>query len=207
MLLDVSASITKLEFSGITEALSEFCETVRPQDHVVFLTFGEDVETLFNLDGQALIDGQATELLKQLTNPDQRTLLFEAINQMSELCENITASESMRRVALVITDDEDIATGKATKDEALRTLQESGIPVYGFVAESSGRQELNAFGEFSRSTGGYLTILEKGAEEKGFKEVREEILQSYEAVFAADSNIVDYELASAVIQFADKGEK
>lgn len=207
LLLDVSASITKSEFGGIAEALSEFCETVRPQDHVTCITFGEDVETLFELDGQKLMDGQATELLCQMTNPDQETLLYEAINQMAELCESVPASACMRRVALVITDGEDFATGKATRDEALAHLQESGIPVYGFVAESSDQSELNAFGEFSRSTGGYLTILEKGAEQYGLEAVREEILQSYEAVFVADSNVVSNEFVSAVLQFGTEGEK
>ena len=207
LLLDVSASISDGEFKGITDALTSFCSGVRSQDHVVFLTFGEEVKTLFEMDGDELIAGQADELLQQLKNNDQRTLLFEAIHQMAELCEMVPASESMRRVGIVITDGEDIATGKATSDEALKTLQENGIPVYGFAAESAGRQEKNAFGEFSRSTGGYLTILEKGAEQEGFESVREEILQSYEAVFRADSNIVTHELTNTVLQFKSEDEK
>lgn len=207
VLLDVSASITKKEFTGITQGLEAFCRNVREQDHVLFLTFGEEVKTVFDMDGEALQEGLAEELIRQLSNPDQRTLLFEAIHQMSELAENVTAQESTRRVAFVITDGEDIATGKATREEALATLQESGIPVYGFVAGSSGRQNLNAFGEFSRATGGYLTVLTQGEEESGFEQVREELLHSYEAVFVADSNLVSNTSVSAVLQFSETGEK
>ena len=146
-------------------------------------------------------------MLKQLKNNDQRTLLFEAIHQMAELCDGAQDSESMRRVGFVITDGEDIATGKATSEEALKVLQENGIPVYGFAAASAARKDKNAFGEFSRGTGGYLTILEKGAEQKGFEKVRDEILQSYEAVFSADSNIVSHELKNIVLQFKAEEEK
>ncbi len=207
LLLDVSASISKSDFRGITDALSEFCKTVRPQDKVTCLTFGEDVETLFQFDGQELIDGAATELLAEVKNDDQRTLLFEAMHQMAELCDTVPASASTRRVGMVITDGADIATGKATSNEALQFLQENGIPVYGFAAESANRQEKNAFGEFSRSTGGYLTIIEKGSEAEGFESVRNEILQSYEAVFTADSNMVSHELTNTVLQFKSEEAK
>ena len=207
LLLDVSASISAGEFRGITDGLSAFCENVRPQDKVTCLTFGEDVKTLFQFEGQELIDGAASELLSTVKNPDQRTLLFEAMHQMAELCDSVPASESTRRVGMVITDGADIATGKATSNEALQFLQETGIPVYGFVAESSNRQEKNAFGEFSRSTGGYLTVIEKGKEAEGFEQVRKEILQSYEAVFKADSNIVSHELINTVLQFKSEETK
>lgn len=208
LLLDISASISAGEFNGITEALSAFCSTVRLVDRVTCLTFGEEVKTLFRMDGQELIDGAAAELLKEVKNNDQRTLLFEAIHQMAELCESVAPTESMRRVGIVITDGADIATGKATSDEALQVLQENGIPVYGFAADSANRQEKNAFGEFSRSTGGYLTIIEQGNELEGFEEVREEILHSYEAVFTAESNMVSHEPVNAVLQFsAEEGKQ
>lgn len=204
LLLDVSASISEQEFRGITNGLIDFCGSVRPQDQVTCLTFGEEVKMLFQFDGQELIDGAADELLNAVKNPDQRTLLFEAIRQMAELCDSVPASESTRRVGMVITDGADIATGKATSNEALQFLQENGIPVYGFAADSAKRQDKNAFGEFSRSTGGYLTIIEKGNEAEGFEQVREEILQSYEAIFSAGSNKVNHERTNVVLQLKEE---
>lgn len=207
LLLDVSASISKAEFSDITESLSKFCETIRPQDQVVFITFGEEVKTLFTMSGEELAENQASELILGLENNDQRTLLFEAVHQMSELAKSVSADDSTRRVAYVITDGADIAQGKATKEEALETLHQSGIPVYGFTAGDAGREAVNSFGEFSRATGGYLTILEKNEAFSGFDTVREEICQSYEAVFLAGSNRVSHELTGAVLEFISEGEK
>lgn len=207
LLLDVSASITKGEFQGITQALAEFCTTVREQDHVTFITFGEEVKILFEAAGNELNTGQAEEMILQLKNDDQRTLLFEAVNQTAEVCDNAGSDANTRSVCYVITDGEDIATGKATSDEALKTLQNRGIPVYGFAASSAERQNKNALGEFSRSSGGYLTILEKGSEQDGFEGVREEILHSYEALFLADSNLVSHDLVNATLQFQNEEEK
>lgn len=207
VLLDVSASIRAAEFGNISEALSEFAGTVRPQDRMVFLTFGEEVNTLFDMGGGELAEGGAETLIGNLENKDQRTLLFEAIQQAATEIRAIPASENARCVVLVITDGEDIAEGKATKDEALQTLQKNGIPVYGFTVAEAKRDAVNAFGEFSRATGGYLTILEEGSEQAGFEAVREEILDSYEALFAADSNQVSHGMVSAVLEFVKEGEK
>lgn len=207
VLLDVSASIRAAEFRNISEVLSDFAGTLRPQDHMVFLTFGEEVDTLFDMGGGDLAEGGAEALIGNLENTDQRTLLFEAIQQAATEIRALPASENARSVVLVITDGEDIAEGKATRDEALQTLQKNGIPVYGFTVAEAKRDALNAFGEFSRATGGYLTILEEGSEQTGFEAVREEILDSYEALFAADSNQVSHGMVSAVLEFVKEGEK
>lgn len=207
VLLDVSASIQKAEFDHITEALEGFGETLRPQDHMIFLTFGEEVTFLFDLDGGELAAGGAVELLAGLENTDQKTLLFEAVQRAAESAANVPASESTRRVIFVITDGEDIARGKATRDEALQTLGEKGIPVYGFTVEAAKRDAVNAFGEFSRATGGYLTVLSSGTEKEGFEAVREALLQSYEAVFTAGSNQVSHEKVSAFLEFSKENKK
>lgn len=206
-LLDVSASISETEFSGITEALSEFSKSLRPQDHMVFITFGEEVKTLFDLDGSELSDGQAAEQILALTNPDQKTLLFEAIQRMAQLTDGVSAEEGIRQVAFVITDGEDIAKGRATKEEALQTLKQNSIPVYGFTVNQAKKDSINAFGEFSRSTGGQLTILEDGHELSGFQSVCNGILDSYEAVFCAKNNLVSNEMVSVSLEFVSEKEK
>lgn len=207
VLLDVSASVSGAEFGRITGALSEFGRSVRQQDRMVCLTFGEEVKTLFDLSGSELAEGAAEESLLALTNPDQRTLLFEAISQMARLSEGSAEGENARRVAFVITDGEDIAKGVATKDEALQTLTEQGIPVYGFTVEEAKRDAVNAFGEFSRATGGTLTILGKDKELSGLNAVQEEILSSYEALFSAGSNRVSNGTVSVSLEFVKEGEK
>lgn len=107
----------------------------------------------------------------------------------------------------MITDGEDIAKGMATREEALQTLEKDGIPVYGFTISQAREEYLNAFGEFSRATGGSLTILEEGRELEGFRSVSDGLLNSYEAVFQADSNRVSNEMVSISLEFTAEGEK
>ena len=207
VLLDVSASIRAGEFDGITQALADFAGTLRPQDQMAFLTFGEEVEVLFDLTGEELAKDKGGALIRGLENTDQYTLLFEAIQKAAEDAGSLTGARPARRVFFVVTDGEDIAKGMATKEEALETLQRSSIPVYGFTVADAKQDAVNAFGEFSRTTGGCLTILGSGEEKESFESVRQEILDSYEAVFAADSNRVSHETVSAVLEFTAQGEK
>ena len=207
VLLDVSASITEEEFGGIKEALAGFAEGLSEQDRMVFITFGEQVQTVFEEDGAALGSGSAREKILALENMDQKTLLFEAIDRMAELSDGAQAQSGMRRAAFVITDGEDIARGKATRQEAERTLKESGVPVYGFTVSGAGKEAEDAFGEFSRESGGTLTILEPGREAEGLAAVKERLMNSWEAVFEADSNRVANGMVNVSLEFTDTGEK
>ncbi len=207
VLLDVSASITEEEFGGIKEALAGFAEGLSEQDRMVFITFGEQVQTVFEEDGAALGSGSAREKILALENTDQKTLLFEAIDRMAELSDGAQAQSGMRRAAFVITDGEDIARGKATRQEAERTLKESGVPVYGFTVSGAGKEAEDAFGEFSRESGGTLTILEPGREAEGLAAVKERLMNSWEAVFEADSNRVANGMVNVSLEFTDTGEK
>ena len=207
VLLDVSASITKEEFDGIKEALAGFAEGLSERDRMVLITFGEQVQTIFTEDGAALKNGSAREKILALENTDQKTLLFEAIDRMAELSDGAQAQSGMRRAAFVITDGEDIARGKATRQEAERTLKESGVPVYGFTVSGAGKEAEDAFGEFSRESGGTLTILEPGREAEGLAAVKERLMNSWEAVFEADSNRVANGMVNVSLEFTDTGEK
>ena len=207
VLLDVSASITEEEFGGIKEALAGFAEGLSEQDRMVLITFGEQVQTVFEEDGAALGSGSAREKILALENTDQKTLLFEAIDRMAELSDGAQAQSGMRRAAFVITDGEDIARGKATRQEAERTLKESGVPVYGFTVSGAGKEAEDAFGEFSRESGGTLTILEPGREAEGLAAVKERLMNSWEAVFEADSNRVANGMVNVSLEFTDTGEK
>ena len=46
VLLDISASISESEFTGIKEALADFSEGLAAQDRMVFITFGKQVQTV-----------------------------------------------------------------------------------------------------------------------------------------------------------------
>lgn len=207
VLLDISASISESEFTGIKEALADFSEGLAAQDRMVFITFGEQVQTVLEEGGEALQGGGGREEILGLQNTDQKTLLFEAVDRMAEMADADAARNGMRRVAFVITDGEDIARGKATRQEAEQTLKESGIPVYGFTVSDAGKEATDAFGEFSRASGGTLTILEPGEAAQGLAAVKDDLLSSWEAVFEADSNRVTNGMVNVSLEFSDTGEK
>lgn len=205
ILLDVSASISKSEFKEITTSLEKFSKTIRQQDHLVCLTFGEDVEIICDMTGEQCQNGEAAEQLQQLSNTDQKTLLFEAISQMAQKADKVSEDEYQRQVALVITDGENIAKGKATRQEALEKLQKVGMPVYGFTSRDSRTEDVNAFGEFARTAGGDLTLLDE--EMTGFAQLQERLLSSYKVVFEAESNKVNNDYVPVVLEFLNENEK
>ena len=207
VLLDISASISEDRFSHIREALADFAQGLSGQDRMVLIAFGEEVSVVLDESGDALKDVSVRERILSLENTDQKTLLFEAVDRMAALADGKTAGESMRRAAFVITDGEDIARGKTTRQEAGQVLKESGIPVYGFTVSEAGKEAVDAFGEFARTSGGTLTILEPGQEAEGLSEVKEELLGSREAVFEAASNRVANGMVNVSLEFPDTGVK
>ena len=94
-----------------------------------------------------------------------------------------------------------------TRQEAERTLKESGVPVYGFTVSGAGKEAEDAFGEFSRESGGTLTILQPGQAAEGLAAVKERLMNSWEAVFEADSNRVSNGMVNVSLEFTDTGEK
>ena len=206
VLLDVSASISETEFTDIREALADFSQGLAGQDRLVLITFGEEVRTVLDESGEALRDGSGRESILALENTDQKTLLFEAVDQVAALAGSGPA-QARRRVACVITDGEDIARGKATRQEAEQVLRESGIPVYGFTVSGAGKEAEDAFGEFSRASGGTLTVLEPGEAAAGLQELQEGLMDSWKATFEADSNRVSNGMVNVSLEFSDTGEK
>lgn len=201
LLLDVSASISEERFQSVKSALSEWAESLGENDKVVLITFGENVNIIFGgCSESALMKSQ----FDKLENKDQYTMLFEAINQMTLIADKaVLENGTMRRVAMVVTDGEDLATGTTTRDESQRSLVERGIPVYGFAVPEAKRESINLFGEFVRTSGGYLTILEDGKESAGFLEFTTYLNNCYEAGFCSDTNMVTNGMVNLTLKLKD----
>lgn len=206
--LDISASVSKEEFSTICQGLIRFGDTLRNQDHMVLVTFGDEVNTVFDLTGEQFrSDSEAKETLSNLINSDQHTLLYEGLYQIARHSQRLSSEGAIRKAVFVISDGVDDATGKAAQNESLREIQEAGLPLYGFTVPEVAKETVNSFGEYVRATGGYLTMLEKGTEADSFRQVSQHILNCYEAVFLADNNRVSNSAVTATLEFADEGMK
>lgn len=204
--LDVSASYPESEFRSICEALSTFGDTIRDQDHCILVTFGDDVNIEYDLTGKELHEGGADkEILEALSNKDMNTSLYEAFSQIAG--HSRQASEAARKVVFVITDGMDDTVGKSGGNEALSEIKDAGLTVYGLAVPQAKQEAVNALGEYVRSTGGYLTMMEEGKETDALTGVSDYIMNCYKAVFTASSNKISNDSVTATLEWKDTSEK
>ena len=204
--LDVSASYPESEFRSICEALSTFGDTIRDQDHCILVTFGDDVNIEYDLTGKELHEGGADkEILAALSNRDMNTSLYEAFSQIAG--HSRQASEAARKVVFVITDGMDDTVGKSGGNEALSEIKDAGLTVYGLAVPQAKQEAVNALGEYVRSTGGYLTMMEEGKETDALTGVSDYIMNCYKAVFTASSNKISNDSVTATLEWKDSNEK
>lgn len=188
MLLDVSASVSKEYFAGIKTAVGNFQKGMNDNDHMTIITFGDEVKLL----GERLTaSDDANALLNEVENRDMNTLLFQAIDQTASLIGQDADIEE-RNVIIAITDGEDFSENKATGNEALRTLNEKNIPLYAMAVKRTNKGKdnpyIDEFGEFSRSTGGYLTIFETETVDSSLQALKEELGQAWVLRLLASDN-------------------
>ena len=204
--LDVSASYPKSEFQNICNALSAFGDTIRDQDHCILVTFGDDVTIQYDLTGKELHEGgKDKEILDALSNSDMNTSLYEAFTQIAS--HSRQNSEAARKVVFVITDGMDDTVGKSGGNEALTEIKDAGLSVYGLAVPQAKKEAVNALGEYVRSTGGYLTMMEEGKEADALSGVSDYILNCYKAVFMAPGNKVSNDYVTATLEFKDSNVK
>ena len=204
--LDVSASYPQSEFQSICNALNAFGDTIRDQDHCILVTFGDDVNIQYDLTGKELHEGgKDKEILDTLSNSDMNTSLYEAFSQIARHSKG--SSDTARKVVFVITDGMDDTVGKSGGNEALTEIKDAGLSVYGLAVPQAKKEAVNALGEYVRSTGGSLTMMEEGKEVDALSGVSDYILNCYKAVFTAPSNKVSNDYVTATLEFKDSNEK
>lgn len=158
LLLDISGSMPDAYFPRIKEGILALQQNLGERDKLVLSTFGEEIRLV--ADGSQSTP-ELAEKLNEITNTDQKTLLFEAIDRVAQLADK--EQENKRKVLFVLSDGEDIAVGQKLSQEALATLGTTGLPVYALCIRDTARSNINSFGEFARTSGGELVTF--GAEE------------------------------------------
>ena len=198
VLVDVSNSIPSSYFREIRKSISELPGRLRVQDRMTLVTFGESVQLI----GDMRTDPYIQEKISALRNVDNRTMLFEAIDQTSKLAAENGGPE--RKIFIIISDGEDVAEGKAVAQEALTTLGKNQIPVYALGIKQTARANLNSFGEFARSSGGEIRIFEAGRCGDAIYEVMEKVYRADCLRFAAGSNRVTSRFESFNLRLPDR---
>lgn len=187
-LLDVSASISGEDFSSMQDALIKFQSKMYENDRMTLITFGDEVNVVFEEKSAA---DDCSGQIQALTNKDMTTALFQAIDQTADMAD--TDEKAMKRsVAIVISDGEDFATNKTTGNEALSTLESSGLPVYSLVVKKNNRGEdniyINNFGEFSRSSGGLQEVFDEYTAWECLNKIRKGLYEAKVVKLRASNN-------------------
>ena len=185
ILLDCSTSIDDDYFHNIKKGLVDLSGNLRKTDNLAIYTFGAQLEKITD-NHDSLTD--QTNKINNLQNNQQATELFKSIDMITNECEKNTANDS-HNIVFVISDGVDFTKGETTSQEALHTLQEKNIPVYGLTFDSSTKSAVDKFGEFSRNTGGYLVSLSPSQYATEITKLKNELDNSWKLQYDFGSNL------------------
>ena len=197
VLLDISASINKDYFLQMKASILDFYSTLSPNDGFSLITFGETVET--KVDTRVSND-DLRNILNSINNRDQDTLLFEAIKEAVEKDSKNPDTSLHRREIIVLSDGEDFAVGKVTSSEVLSQLQKESISLYALCIKDTKKENIDAFGEVARSSGGQIEVVSPQEIKTGFQNIKTRIDSARVLKFVADNNKVTNALVNVTIQ-------
>ncbi len=199
ILVDISASIPNRYFTKEKEALIAFVESLG-ENHLTLISFGDEVTELFAGTGDN--KDAAVLAINSMKNKDKETHLFEAISKTADLSDALGGE--YRKVVMVLTDGEDFATGKTTKEEVKEELGDRNIPVYGMGIADTKKENLNSFGEIVRTLGGELYIFDEAEVSETLALWKNDLNHSYVVYGNAKSNKVDNKLHNCRVQSVSK---
>lgn len=197
-LLDISGSIDGESFQAAKDAVLKFAGQLKENEKCMLLTFGNEVKTVWiGSENQE----ERKKLLDQVRNDNENTQLFEALHQAADLSAQNKGSID-RKVALVFTDGMDEALGKSTSKEALSELQEKGLPAYGVaIGKEKKADAVNTFGEFTRSSGGELSVVEGTDVSSALTQLKEDLYSARVLGMKGDNNLVSYDAETVKLTF------
>lgn len=210
VLLDISASIRSSRFEDIKASLQQFNNELRENDQLILLTFGDAVQNVL-AGGES--KEQAAELISQLQNRDQNTVLFEAIDQVADQIVQAGDTSEKRRIVIVISDGKDCADDTRSVESVQTKLIARGIPLYTVAVENNeGDSETEIsnyrgkFAALARNTGGIPCVAqENGTVLDGLNSVKNAVMNSYRVKLKASSNKVTHENEDFVLKFLSAG--
>lgn len=125
-LVDISRSLSEHEFALIQESLENWMTSLRPQDRVAILAFGDESRLVVDFTNEV---DRLRESVSALGPTDNSTALFEALHNGFELARRRDTDLPGRRVLIVLTDGRDEGSGWSLED-TLAVLREDPAPIY-----------------------------------------------------------------------------
>lgn len=206
VLVDVSASISGDVFRQIQAAVKQLGTRLKQNDRMLLWAFGSETKQVYRSDRP---DKTLDAVVDSLRPTGGETSLYDALTKAAKTAEENFKDDYKRCVCILFTDGYDETAGKATMDEARKTLQKYNLPVYAVSAIVSSVEDNRKLGELCRETGGAIRILDSTGDITHFKKLTDSIIDDLYAgkvaVFRAASNVVDYQEKNISVQLEGRG--
>jgi hypothetical protein len=154
--IDVSASLSKAEFSAIQVSFSGLVKRLPKGSQVALVAIGSEYRLLKQFSDD--YEGTAKSI-SELTASDQETSLYEAVLQSQQVAQTVQKGLPKRRVVLVVTDGLDDSHRGYGQTEAKRKITEGLAPIYAIGINKKNRkipqnEALKSLAEIARLSGG-----------------------------------------------------
>lgn len=195
VLLDISTSIRADQFDAMKKSILALKKKIRKKDRLSVITFGKEVKEA--ADGNSSY-GELSKVLSKIKQ-EKGTHLYEGINTITEqvnaqkdkeIKKEVKAENSMRNIGIILTDWQEIkdAGGITSQEESLKSLQETGTPLYGFCLKTAKDTLQDDMGAFLRKTGGSFQIFNEGKKDTQLTDLNKERLKDNVLLIHSSSN-------------------
>ena len=195
VLLDISTSIRADQFDAMKKSILALKKKIRKKDRLSVITFGKEVKEA--ADGNSSY-GELSKVLSKIKQ-EKGTHLYEGINTITEqvnaqkdkeIKKKVKAENSMRNIGIILTDWQEIkdAGGITSQEESLKSLQETGTPLYGFCLKTARDTLQDDMGAFLRKTGGSFQIFNEGKKDTQLTDLNKERLKDNVLLIHSSSN-------------------
>lgn len=195
VLLDISTSISKSQFDVMKQSILSLKKNIRKKDRLSVITFGKKVREA--ADGNSSY-AELSQLLSKISQ-EKGTHLYEGINTITEqvkaqkdkdIKKGVKAKNSMRNIGIILTDWQEIkdAGGITSQEESLKSLQETGTPLYGFCLKTAKDTLQDDMGAYLRKTGGSFQIFNESGKNTQLTDLNKNRLKDNVLLIHSSSN-------------------
>ena len=166
VLLDTSRSVSEDQLEDMKESVISLSDHLREGDRLEVITFAGKIKVV--LEG-----GESSKKVKETLKKvgrERKTHLYEGINKLSDQVADRKDqamkdgdTDSIRHVGIILTDWAEVkeAGGLTSQEEALKKLQRTGTPLYGFCLKTAKVSLQDDMGVFLRKTGGTFAVFDQ----------------------------------------------
>ena len=195
-LVDVSRSLTQLQFLQIQGALRHWSSGLGAKDRAAVLSFGSEVKQhlAFTAD-----PNQLNTVIDSLAPTDKDTQLYQGLLEAIAMGHLQDADLPARRAIIVLSDGIDDALNGVTLEEVQKQSIEYRVPIYsiGFPKpplDDNKRQGLKILGLLARQSGGRFVQAEAGQLEQAYAQQHRHIMQAYRLSLQCQDCVADGQL-------------